>query len=144
MDQSGVNWSMQVYTAEGFYIILRRSHNWNSFQCPARGIDLWRTSAVCRWSGGEICLNSVDSLLAALSGSASTAAELEPLDSRSLLLSLPFLKGTPTAASQLLHSVKLLPDCWAQPGFQLQSGGPCLVFAAEGLTDVGAHIHEAS
>lgn len=60
-------------------------------------------------------------MLAAFSGSASTAAALDQLDSSSLILSFPCLKRTPTAASQLLHSVKQLSDRWAQPGFQLQS-----------------------
>lgn len=60
---------------------------------------------------GLIHLNSeYFSVLAAHSGLASTAAELDPLDASSLLLSLPCLKRTPTAASQLLHSVKQLSN----------------------------------
>lgn len=61
--------------------------------------------------GTQVQLNSVRfSVLAALSGSASTAAELDQLDSSSLILSFPCLKRTPTAALQLLHSVKQLSD----------------------------------
>lgn len=82
-------------------------------------------SAVRRWSERKktrVQLNSrYFTVLALLSGSASTAAELDPLDSSSLILSFPCLNRTPTAASQLLYSVKQLADRWALPGFLLQS-----------------------
>lgn len=103
----------------------------NSFQWPARDIDYQCSGSqqhICCVqvvSGGKktpVQLNSENfSVLAAHSGSASTAAELDALDSGSLILSFPFLNRTPTAASQLLHSIKQLSDRWVQPGFRLQS-----------------------
>ncbi len=109
---------MNVYKKKKPCCSLRKLKN--SFWWPARGIEYH-----CLGSQEHICclqvvwgekktqvqLNSeYFSVLAAFSGSASTAAALDQLDSGSLILSFPCLKRTPTAASQLLHSVKQLSD----------------------------------
>lgn len=109
------------------------------------------TSAVCRWSDGRcggsggVQLNAeFFSVLALLSGSASTAAELDQLESSSLILSFPCLKRTfcisvitfTQAAVQLL-GVSNLPS-----GAHIYKGLPKKLHAAQGLTDVGAHIHQ--